>query len=61
MNVEFMLKTIETGIILLKYQVADDLVGFFNRVVKKLNFFEKIFKTASKGPTMKILYDDLKK
>ena len=38
MNVELMLKAIETGIMLLKYQVADDLVGFFNRVVKKLNF-----------------------
>ena len=58
---ELILKAIETGIMLLKYQVADDLVGFFNRVVKKLNFFEIFFKTASKGPTMKILYDDLKK
>ena len=36
MNVEFMLKAIETGIILLKYQVAADLLGFFSRIVKKI-------------------------
>ena len=30
-----MLKAIETGIILLKYQVAADLLGFFSRIVKK--------------------------